>query len=489
MKNVKDYNHLILIFSIIVSSYFLYSSRYYALLNSDDALNILMAHNYKWPQDIYCWGQNRGGTLIAVLAQPFIKLFSFKAINAVSVANYLVLILGYFCFSSLFKNNFSKVVFAVIWFLPFQRFVDITRFPIGVEYSLIAVLIILLNSLSKTDSVLKKNLLLISVLLISLIAIWVSDLAIVSICNLFFVSLLFNYFKNKKFSNDKTILIYFLVGIVFVFLSINYVKSIVNVQNDNYLLLNNFNEIIRALVVLVNANFDVLVFKTKEILVSIYALLTVLFLLFLTAFIIKKKLVKNLFLNQWIAFFLLDFIIIFIVFLVASWVLANGMGRWYFVATYISLSLLVLLIIEQLNKYNLKLKFFKFALLIIVLVGAISPVYSMKYKNPKRLIPMTDIIVEFNKLGKIGVIGEYWNSYIISCANPDSIVATPHDMCEIKNKAFVGEVFSRKNIYVVRDMWMDYFPDTLLQFGNILIQDGKPFELGDCKVCKYKKIK
>jgi hypothetical protein len=38
-------------------------------------------------------------------------------------------------------------------------------------------------------------------------------------------------------------------------------------------------------------------------------------------------------------------------------------------------------------------------------------------------------------------------------------------------------------------MWLDFFPDTLEQFGYVLLKQGKQFRLGDCDVCKYEKIK
>jgi hypothetical protein len=38
-------------------------------------------------------------------------------------------------------------------------------------------------------------------------------------------------------------------------------------------------------------------------------------------------------------------------------------------------------------------------------------------------------------------------------------------------------------------MWMDFFPDTLEQFGYVLLKDGGEFRLANSQVCKYKKIK
>lgn len=77
------------------------------------------------------------------------------------------------------------------------------------------------------------------------------------------------------------------------------------------------------------------------------------------------------------------------------------------------------------------------------------------------------MVDEFRSLGKIGIISNYGNSYITFCANPGSIIATPHDKTwVVRNKSFVDEVFKNKHIYVFRDMWMDSFPDTLVQFKS-----------------------
>jgi hypothetical protein len=37
-------------------------------------------------------------------------------------------------------------------------------------------------------------------------------------------------------------------------------------------------------------------------------------------------------------------------------------------------------------------------------------------------------------------------------------------------------------------MWLDSFPDTLVQFNQVLIKDGQEFRIGNCIACKYLKI-
>ena len=140
--------------------------------------------------------------------------------------------------------------------------------------------------------------------------------------------------------------------------------------------------------------------------------------------------------------------------------------------------------IKKLDKLILK-SFLAFT----VVIGSIGTVYNLNYVWPKSLTPKVEVVGEFQQLGKIGIIAEYWNSYIISCVNPGLIKATPHDKTGcVRNYELVDEVFKQKNIYVVKDMWLETFPDTLIQFNRVLVKDNSEFRIGDCEVCKYRKI-
>ncbi len=130
----------------------------------------------------------------------------------------------------------------------------------------------------------------------------------------------------------------------------------------------------------------------------------------------------------------------------------------------------------------------RYGVLLLVVIGSISSVHSMKYVYPKRLTPMADVVGEFKQLGEIGVIAEFWNSYRTSCPDPDMIKVTPHDKSDVRNRDIVDMVFEMENIYVIKDGWLDVFPDTLYQFGYVLLKSGEPFRIGDCDVCKYDKV-
>jgi len=68
------------------------------------------------------------------------------------------------------------------------------------------------------------------------------------------------------------------------------------------------------------------------------------------------------------------------------------------------------------------------------------------------------------------------------------IKATPHEWSgSVRNRAVAEEVFKQQDIYVIKDLWLDNFPDTMKQFGNTLIKDGEEFHLGESWICKYRK--
>jgi hypothetical protein len=93
--------------------------------------------------------------------------------------------------------------------------------------------------------------------------------------------------------------------------------------------------------------------------------------------------------------------------------------------------------------------------------------------------------MDFGSLGNIGIIGEYWNSYLIAAVDPLHIKATPHDKDMVRNQELAREVFRQPKMYIVRDGWMDHFPDQLFQFHHIILKRGEEVRLGDCYICRY----
>jgi len=474
--------HWVTIGLIMLGSFFMYSSLFYPELNSDDALNILMTHYYELPQDWYCWGQDRGGTLVPFISQLFSAGLGWNAVLSVSLSNYLLLVLGFLGFSSLFKNRFIQVLLALVWFFPPIPFLELTRFPLGVQYSLIGIAIYLIQKLDfKAKSLLKNQLYLLGVLLVFAAAIWASDLAAVTILTLLFALGISNYITTRKVSVHPSVLAFFLSGSVIIYTFINYAKGYATVYYQDFSRFVNWEEFTSGLTKLFTNLSDVYSFE-DGILIGLFAWLAPL-ALGATVLAIRKSSV------QWTPktrsyslFFLLDFGAILLVIFLSKWVFLNGMGRWYFIPTYLSAAMVVLFLADQCSPGWQR----KTALILLgtaIVVGALSTVHKFNFgKEPSKM----EVASEFLQFGKVGLIGEYWNSYIYACPDPDRIKATPHDKDNVRNHALVDSVFAQDRLFVIRDNWMDSFPDTLQQFGRTMLKKGGEFAMANSVACEYR---
>lgn len=476
---------------IIVVSYSFYASSNYPLLNSDDGMAILMAHYFELPRDVYCWGQDRLGSLIPLMSQGFMKGFGASAMTAVSLSNYLILILGYIGFSSLIKTRYGKLIFALIWFFPFQRFIDLTRYTIGVEYSLIAFaifLILKLNFENKSFFYWKNHALLLAINLVLGAALWASDLSIVTITILLLVLYISHFMRKRTVVIRKEVVLYTVGGIVGWTCFILLAKSYAVAKTEDFASLNGITEMLQGLSIMFRSTFDVMLYNEQDFFTTLYTWLAPVFIGVITVLIIRKKITVSPDQRKWVTFLLLDFCLVMGVILLSRWVLINEMGRRYFVASYITMSLLIVILVENTVLTQRYKQLLKTGLLVVVLVGAISPIYNMRFVEGKTLRSMKSVSNEFTQLGDIGLIAAYWNSYRISCAFPETIIATPDDLSDVKNRDLVPLVFAQPKLYVVRDGWMTSFPDTMIQFKIPLKRVGTEKIVGGHHIQQYKRL-
>jgi hypothetical protein len=135
-------------------------------------------------------------------------------------------------------------------------------------------------------------------------------------------------------------------------------------------------------------------------------------------------------------------------------------------------------------EFKLKNKF-NGLLIIVLLTGGLGSIYNLKYIWPATLKPRFEEISELKQLGNVGIIGDYWNSYICSIGAPDAIISTPHEASEVRNPKLVEKVFLQPTIYLVKDWWLESFPDSITQFGRKLKASGNEFECGGLTLKKY----
>jgi len=490
-KEVKNSNTIlftIMQLCIIVISFIAYSSVSYPLLNSDDAVSILMLHDFHLPKDIFFWGQNRVGSIIPLLGQIPYKIIGIDLLWSESITHYLILIIGFLSFSTFFKSNFSKIAFCILWFLPIDPFLGLVRYSFGLQYSFLGLgLYFLKQSEKKVRD--KKESSPIKFWVLSfisfLIAIWITESAFVTIAIILFISLIWYYFDNKKIPLSGLIFSIFaiVIGVVIMFFLKN-TATVSDYYEYNQQFLNSLPEIIKAIKILFSQILSAFSINNPNPFLFIYSYSCLVLFLSIPLFFTSRN-IKKIINWKWILIFTLDGITFIFVNLLSHWSLLNGVARRYFVGVYIVWWISFLIFTEYISNRRTQ-KTIRIVIFSTLIIGAISIPYGYKYIYPKRLTPKAKIVSEFKQLGKIGIIADYWNSYGTSFVDPYNIKATPHDKSEVRNYSLVDSVFAQPKIYIIKDQWLEDFPQTITQFGNKLTKTGDAFNIGDCNVCEYK---
>ncbi|MEI6124773.1 MAG: hypothetical protein WCQ95_14230 [Bacteroidota bacterium] len=488
---IKKIAYFILIGLLFICSFRLFSYLYYPALHSDHAITVLMIHYFKLPMDLYFWGQDRMGSLIPLVAQIFLKGFHLSALTSEAITHYLILLLGFFAFAGFFRTNFYKIMFAVFWFFPPMHMIDLTLYTSGISYSLLAIccyLLMVKDEHKFGDSKWKYHALLFVVVLLMITDVWVIDMALISAIILVCVRLVF-YLKNQKFRNisfKNPELYYALAGLVAGYFFIRYAKSIMVYRTD-YTVISSFEIILKTMKIFSETIFSSFFYNKSEPFTVIYSWMVFLLVVFTVSQWRKIKLAKST--QKWVLFFIVEAIALLVVILGSKFTFLNDVPRRYFTCTYVSLGFVLLQSMENMvigKKLQLLLKTF---LLLTLLIGATGMIYTLKYLYPKTFKSQAEVSAEFKKLGDIGIIANYWNSYVISCVAPDQIKATQNDVTPVRNEMLVDEVFDCEDIYIIKNDWLNNFPDTLKQFGYNLLRNGEPFRMGERDVCKYRKLK
>jgi hypothetical protein len=82
-------------------------------------------------------------------------------------------------------------------------------------------------------------------------------------------------------------------------------------------------------------------------------------------------------------------------------------------------------------------------------------------------------------------IGDYWTSYLIAGMFPDRFLATPHEGWQVRSWRMRDMVLAQRDICLIKEGWLEEFPDEMKQFGHLLTKMGIPEQYGKFTVCRY----
>ena len=476
---------------LILFSFLTFSEQYYPLLNPDMALNVMMTPGYTMPGDLYNWGQHHNGSLIPMLAHLLCIIYFFPPLLAVSVIHFLILIAGYWALSRLFKDRSLKLALALVWFFPSWHFLDHVLLAYGVQMSFIAFCIYFINRAFASYSS-RLNLLWLSLASFSFIAsVWISDLAVLALVP-FSIGMAITdrdlysgIYKAVAFKDrQKTIhLAVTTVLLVIGTLAILYARRrSVSIERIGTQILSSPWEINATIKKTAGTLAGLLTFRSGNILESIYLWSVVSgipFILFLTR---KKNDALLPFTQQrWLVFFLLNGIMALITVGLSHYIFSSGSVRHYFSIIYVSFWIALLLFLQRNGSPQRQLR--TSILFIIIVVGSLSSFIG--FYIPERIEPKAERISGIRTLGNCGIIASYPVAYLAAVTDPGRIKTTPHDSELIRNSYMTEEVFRQPKVYLAKDGWLAGFPDTIRQFGHLLMKEGREFQMGGYSLCRY----
>ncbi|MCX6274687.1 MAG: hypothetical protein NTV09_05735 [Bacteroidetes bacterium] len=464
--------------ALILFSFFSFSYRYYPFFNADAALAVLMSYDYHFPKDLYCWGQDRGGTLEMMIAHFFISLFHSSPLITSSVIHYILLVAGLVASFHFVRKPFFRLALTVAWFFPSHFFIESVLYQFGVQFSLF---MMGLYFLSKSINSGKRKSLFLSLLLFFMILnVWVLDLGIIPVFFLALLIIISMIFQKKMheltpegmrrlftLKNCIICISWTIAGILF----ISYAKinaSQATTYNESGL--NNPRELVTTATSLFNSilvSFRLLRKPTESF--YFYSVIG-----FLVAFALhfRRKNEKHIPVSFFRTFFLCQAAFGVLLLLFSKQVLLANLPVRYFGGAYLSIVLFLLMKLETIEIRPL----ISISLSIVLAASILSSLYESYF--PKKLAPMVKNFPMLDSLQPVGIIGSYWNSYVFSAIDPVNIKATPHDRDNVRNRDLALETLMQPRLLLIQNEWLEKFPDSISQFGSPLRKKGGPFLLG-----------
>ena len=514
------------------------------MFDSDNAVHVLMAQDLNLPEDLYYWGQNRLGSLLPILSHFGVKILSLSPIVAVSGVQYILMLIGFLSFSSILSSNLSRLTLALVWFLPAATFITTIQAaqPYTPQFATIGCALAFLHQLNSCkNSVLRQRSLLIIGSLVSLcLSLWISEQSIIIVlivgylirdkCITFdtlengskdlgtseknfekfnFISIIGNLIGNLNHSKifNSTILI----GIGFIiFAKISATRSFE---------IFGINSLATTWIVfqfVTKQTIQSITFSVDNLSLSFYSLAClglVFFLIVISGIYIQKSWTKNFQIKtaihqvfdsdlKWSLLFGINTIGSFLLLISSEWVYRSGIHIRYFNVVYLSLWLTIIFYSDAVSKISpnllkvevvnsFKKYLFKIntpllvSLLLAALIGSMSlPSYVYSLSPAKSQLSK---LIGFKQLGEAGIIGDYWNSYVICSVDPKKLSCTPHDQDMVRSARSAQKAIASDKIYLVKERWLDSFPSQIIQFGTRLMKQGPEIKIDQYTLALYKR--
>lgn len=444
-----------------------------------------MVKDFDLDKNFYYWGQCRLGSLLPFIANKLYLLALFSPIICITLVHHIFQLICIVIIDVLFKNKLSSllIVFCILIPLPEHHTFLMLGHPYLAQITCILLGVFYFIKAYKSELTINRyNKLLKSVLGIffCLLSVWVSELSIVIVILILSSALVYILFNSNNKRVDIVIFSVSVIAFIICLFLLNIKKTATCAPGELEITtgLIDINEFPSSLALVYKTFFG----GEGNIILLLFRFIYVLLIVYISvySFIFFARKYKEP--SSLLLFFMTGiFWGTLMATTLSNWVKLNYYDSRYFSLQFVEGIFIVAMFIaiKPINKVNY------FSVSIPCLVGYTVLVY-FKTSGP---ILNKDYsykeLEKFGSMGNIGVIGNYWNSYIIAMRNPEMISATPHDKDNIRDVDQINKVFYSSKIILIKNDWLDSFPDTLTQFNNKLVKSGTPQTISRIEYCEY----
>lgn len=451
--STDDISIIIITLTSCLVSFSIFGLPFYPYLDSDIAVQVYQSSKFRLPEDLYFWNQDRLGSIVPLFGFLLQSIFkSLPPIWSVSISKYIFVFLTCFIGSKLLIRKGSKLLF--IFFICFPTYE--MRFLLLVGHPYIEQLFFVLTTLFLTEKIFaEQRPKLLPVLgLMQCFAVWISDFSALIIICFVFIPLYKTYTDNSVKLSDilarvlfpfwKQIALYFTLVVLFL-VSILSLKNTIGGDPTYFgTLMVDKDELITVL------NTLWLYFSNVLTNSSISTWNTIMFYGYVVVVVWSLRLMVTKRLSRLEITLGITTVICFLVTSTLHWVAINYVMIKYYIPTITIFFLFLLLILEKSSRRYYPIAWFLIALIVFSNYQVLQTGLSWKFDD----VHYYSDLKEVSTMPKpIYIAGQYWNSYVYGIASPETVICTPVDFLDARNKEFYSRVQSQDSIYVTEQLY------------------------------------
>jgi len=488
-KNIFFY---LFAFAIIAVSFSLYAPMYTLHYTSDHAVHVLMAHQMEFPLDLYYWGQNRLGSFLPFLAFLLKSISGFNALTSIAVVQYGLLTAGAFILARYIRAYILKCAFFLFLFFPTAIMPELLYIaqPYSTQFFFTALAIFTAEYYFKGGKA-RLAFLFISFLLLGL-SVWGSELSglflVLFAGVLFMVELTKPVTSKARWKNAGLFAAVFIAAGACTYAFISYAKanSVGQTYERAFTGLKEFGEGVMK-------HLEFLGYVLSHPGEDFYSVIHISVFIFLLGWLIyelirSSRSILHTHKAAMLLVFFLNGVLSWLILYITYWAHRNNFEFRYWVFSYISIGAFLFWQADEVFAKR------KVLLTVALILFCASQVFlSLRHAENKdglagNEMPLSEL-QDVKKLGSCGILGNYWFTYNLASANPSEIIAAPREGEFIRNLRQLPALFAKSEIYMVRNDWMETFPDSVVQYGVTLRKSAEPFQIRNAEICAYQKGK